>query len=303
LISRARRRFARETRIPRALTLAALLLPLAAPPGRADPPADSGSAAATPGAEPGFFDDWMARVSRTQAEQPHWITPLVTVTPRLEQELRYDQFWQVEPGGATLTSYGGGKGLELIPSERVELILGVPAWQAHGHPGGDDGWSDESFLVKYRLLAANEANGNYILSLFLGFTAPTGSAHNSADHVLFTPSLAFGKGWGDFDLQSTIGIAIPDDGAASLGTPLLVNTAFQYHVLRLLWPQLELNYTAWPNGEHGGRSQLFLTPGIVLGRLPIHERLGLTLGVGYQSALTHYSLYRRRILLSVRLPF
>src|SRR5438477_5012549 len=25
--------------------------------------------------------------------QPHWMTPVVTVTPRLEQEFRYDQFF------------------------------------------------------------------------------------------------------------------------------------------------------------------------------------------------------------------
>ena len=45
-----------------------------------------------------YFSDWFARVSKTQAEQPHWITPLVTVTPRLEQELRYDQLWETVPG-------------------------------------------------------------------------------------------------------------------------------------------------------------------------------------------------------------
>ncbi len=294
----------RRPDVPRALALAVLLVPLAAQPVRAEPPADAApDSAAAPVPQSGFFDDWMARVSRTQAEQPHWITPLVTVTPRLEQELRYDQSWQGQAGGSTLTSFGGGKGLELIPTEHVELILGVPAWQAHDHPEGNDGWSDESFLVKYRVLAANEENGNYILSLFMGFTAPTGSAHNSADHVLFTPTIAFGKGWGDFDFQSTVAISVPDDGAASLGTPLLINTAFQYHVLKLLWPQVELNYTAWPNGEHGGRSQLFVTPGIVVGRIPLYERLGLTVGVGYQSAVTHYALYRRRIILSLRLPF
>ncbi len=37
-----------------------------------------------------FIERYQARVSATQAEQPHWITPLVTVTPRLEQEIRTD---------------------------------------------------------------------------------------------------------------------------------------------------------------------------------------------------------------------
>jgi hypothetical protein len=33
-------------------------------------------------------------VSATQAAQPHWMTPLVTVTPRLEQEFRWDFYDQ-----------------------------------------------------------------------------------------------------------------------------------------------------------------------------------------------------------------
>ena len=37
-----------------------------------------------------FVGGFLARASATQAEQPHWVTPLVTVTPRLEQEFRTD---------------------------------------------------------------------------------------------------------------------------------------------------------------------------------------------------------------------
>jgi hypothetical protein len=81
-----------------------------------------------------YFLDWFPRVTRIQSEQPRWVTPLVTVTPRLEEEFRYDQFWQSLPHGLASDNFGGGKGLELIPFENVELILGVPAWIAHnGH--------------------------------------------------------------------------------------------------------------------------------------------------------------------------
>jgi len=91
------------------------------------PPAESSSPSP---AIVDYFRNWFVRVSKTQAEQPHWVTPLVTVTPRLEQELRYDQIWQSRPNGQTLTSFGGGKGLELIPTEQIEVILGIPAWQS-----------------------------------------------------------------------------------------------------------------------------------------------------------------------------
>jgi hypothetical protein len=267
------------------------------PLNRANPP----SAAPTGN----YGTDWFARVSKTQAEQPHWITPLATVTPRLEQEFRYDQLWEGLPGGDTLKSFGGGKGLELIPAERIELILGVPAWQSEDTSPRKQGWTDESFLLKYRLLSANEEAGDYIVTAFLGLSVPTGSADFTTHHYMVTPTIAVGKGWGDFDCQGTFGIAVPDDGSApsGAGTPLLLNTAFQYRVMKNLWPEVEVNYTHWPNGRHEGLDQAFITPGLVVGKIPIVGRLGLTVGAGYQIAVTDHPLFRHNFILSVRLPF
>jgi hypothetical protein len=41
-------------------------------------------------AQRSFMGVWQDRVNRTQAEQSRWVTPLVTVTPRLELEFRTD---------------------------------------------------------------------------------------------------------------------------------------------------------------------------------------------------------------------
>src|SRR5215469_10822818 len=62
----------------------------------------------------GYFSNWFPRVDKTQAEQPHWITPLYTTTPRLEEEFRADIVWTPTPRGNNL-NYVNGKGLELIP--------------------------------------------------------------------------------------------------------------------------------------------------------------------------------------------
>ena len=176
-----------------------------------------------------YFLDWFPRVTRIQSEQPHWVTPLVTVTPRLEEEVRYDQFFQLVGHGKTTDNYGGGKGLELIPFQNTEVILGFPAWISHGGTkvhgtkkkiAPSDGWADETFLVKYRLLSANEEKGNYILTAFMGFSAPTGDAANSNGHAIFTPTIAGGKGWGNFDVQSTLGVSFPLGGEDRLGMPL-----------------------------------------------------------------------------------
>ena len=48
----------------------------------------------------GAVNSWMNMVSASQAAQPHWMTPLVTVTPRLEQELRWD-FYDQQNGSGT----------------------------------------------------------------------------------------------------------------------------------------------------------------------------------------------------------
>jgi hypothetical protein len=45
---------------------------------------------------------------------------------RLEQEIRYDIFWQGHADGATTENYGGSKGLELIPAKNTEVIIGIP---------------------------------------------------------------------------------------------------------------------------------------------------------------------------------
>lgn len=259
-----------------------------------------------------FIDNWLAMVTRIQSEQPVFITPIVTVTPRLEQEFRYDQFWQGNQHGIATDNFGGGKGIELIPYQNIEVILGIPAWiahngtpqQAHGDKKPDtDGWADETFLIKYRIVSADAEHGNYIVTAFMGFSAPTGDDGNSSRHGIFTPTIAMAKGFGDFDVQTTAGISLPDGGLQRLGMPLAWNTAFQYRIERYFWPEFEVNYTWWPNGEREGQTQVFLTPGLVIGRIPIHDRIGITAGLGYQVAVTDKPAYNHSVILTGRIPF
>lgn len=187
----------------------------------------------------------------------------------------------------------------------MEVILGIPAWVSRNKPADSDGFGDESFIVKYRIASANEESGNYIVTTFLQLQTPTGSKENTSDHYTVTPTLAGGKGWGDFDIQSTLGLSIPDNGTArkGAGTPLQSNTALQYRLIKVLWPEAEVNYTYCPNGEHTGKEQVFLTPGFLIGRLPIWQRVGLTIGLGYQFALTHDPTFNHNFIVSARLPF
>ena len=177
----------------------------------------------------------------------------------------------------------------MIPTETNEVLINPPAYQYKGNTGSPaNGWLDDQFLVvKQRLLTANEQNGNYILTAFLGVTAASGNAAFTNKTWIVTPTIAGGKGWGDFDIQATSGIALPFQNTDQLGKSIATNVAFQYHLLKYLWPEFELNETYWLDGkQRGGKNQLFLTPGIIFGRFVIHDRIKAIVGGGYQVAVT-----------------
>ena len=214
----------------------------------------SAGAAAPAVADESFFSNWLDNVSATQELQPHWMTALVTVTPRLEQEFRADFSEAFKPKGVTIDNFGNGKGLELIPSTNTEIIIGVPAYEDRWKKGAKvDGWSDESFLLKYRLLTANEENGNYIVTAFLGYNAGTGSTVFTNNSYI-TPTIAAGKGWGTresgFSIQSTFGYSHQVAGlvTSSSATPPLYtwNTVLQGHIGKF-WPEIESSYQHWNN--------------------------------------------------------
>jgi len=257
-----------------------------------------------------YLAHWFDRVDQAQASQPHWITPIATVTPRLEEEFRYDQFFEHLGNGANLYNFDGGKGLELIPTTTNEVIFNLPPYldrtdleQAHGL--GD--WP--FFLVKQRLLSANEENGNYILTAFLAGQAPVGASPFTNHTYVVTPTLAGGKGWGNFDIQATVGVPIPTNLESTVGTSLVTNVALQYHLGKYFWPEFEFNDTYWFDGEREGKNQLFLTPGIIFGRFPLGGRAKLIVGVAYQFTVSKQTfdpltpMYDRVWLLTSRIAF
>jgi len=265
-------------------------------------------AAPEQGGVAGFLDAWFATSDAAKEAQPHWMTPVVTVTPRLEQEYRYDQTWQNRPKSVDITSYGGGKGLELIPTANTELIIGEPAYQTRNTPKGSvSGWADETLLLKYRVLSANEEHGNYIVTGFLGVSVPSGSDVFTNHDTIVTPTIAAGKGWGTraagFDVQSTLGVAIPTGDKRTLGMPILWNTALQAHILEKLWPEIEVNYTYYKDGPNDGKKQVAVTGGLVLGRFEVTPRVKLIVGGGYQKAVSSFYTFNHTWLLTARAAF
>ena len=249
------------------------------------------------------FSDWFKMVSQTQAAQPHWITPLATTTPRLEQELRYDIQWQTHNNGVTTDNYGVSKGLEIIPQKNLEVILAIPPYIVNNPDSPKDGFGDWQFLVKYRIVARNEESGNYILTAFYQMSFPTGQYQEGSTNTIITPTIAYGKGYKNFDVQGTLGISLPTGNTPAIGRDLLSNNTFQYRVLKKIWPETELNITRYYQGSHAGNTSVYLTPGVVFGRFHLWHRLAFTGGAGFEIATTSFHPTNHIPILSIRFPF
>jgi hypothetical protein len=71
-----------------------------------------------------------------------------------------------------------------------------------------------------------------------------------------------------------------------------------------------VNWTHFVGGQRGGLDQVFLTPGLVLGRFPLGNGVQFTTGVGYQVAVSPRFLpnpltpaYNHAVLLTSRFNF
>jgi hypothetical protein len=251
----------------------------------------------------GFFRSWLHMAAETQTKQPDWLSPLATTSGRLKQELRYDIWDQPSSPGNRTYQFGGGKGLEFITSPRIQILAGIPSYTLHSPNGPAGGFGDLPLMLKFRIVSAGRGEGNYLLTFILGAMAPTGSRRYGAGDAVLTPTLAFGKGWGRFDVQSTFGANLPTGHTAKLGRQFQWNTAFQYQAARKLWPELEVNSTFYKTGPNAGDKQVFLTPGLGFGRVRLRRGLRFSSAAGLQIAVTKFHTYDHRWMFSERISF
>jgi hypothetical protein len=81
-------------------------------------------------------------------------------------------------------------------------------------------------------------------------------------------------------------VPIPLEHENTIGTSVVFNATAQYHVAQYFWPEFEVNTTYWADGLRAHKTQVFLTPGIVLGRFKLAGRAKLIVGTGYQIAVS-----------------
>jgi hypothetical protein len=264
---------------------------------------ESGATTSAGSSQNDWVHRWMRTVDKARASQPHFVSPIVTTHVLLVEQFRYDMSWQQDPAGGALTSnYGASRGLEIIPATRLEVGLFPPNYLVH-QSNTPDGFGDFSFQVKYRAFSAPEGQGDYFVGFFLGGSFPTGTPPNGLGHTVLSPTFAAAKGFGPWDIQSTIGANLPASGANALGRTIIFNTAVDYRIKGKIWPMLEQNSSFWSGGAMDGKKEVFLTPGLILGGFPLAERLHFTIGGGVQIAVTQFHQFNHRWILSVRFPF
>jgi hypothetical protein len=253
------------------------------------PEAPTAPGATSKGPVQSFLDDWDQMVRTARATQPSWSSPVVTTTALLEQRVRFDLAFQRAANGTETTNIDNGKGLDLIVGPNSEIQLAAPPYVIRTTPSGKgqlSGLNDWAFFrFKQRLASSPEDAGNYIISTWIQLQAASGIAPLSNHVFTVLPTIGFGKGFGPFVIQGTVGGVVPTAHESSIGTQFAGNLAFQYHVWRLLWPQIEVNWTHFIDGQRDGKDQVLLTPGLVVGRFSLTERLRCTFGVGYQFAV------------------
>ncbi len=259
-------------------------------------------------AQDNFFSRWEQRTTESQSKQPSWSVPLVAPYPMLIQVFRADFTRQVTPALTDTWNYGSSRGLNLVPGLNTEFDFYYPPYIQHNTKTGKDGFGDVGFLGKYRILSRNEKNGNYMLSAQLVATIPTGSYSNGSTDASVSPALLAGKGFGKFDVISSLGGTLPTGDTVKLGRTVAWNTTAQYKIGKFVWPEIEDNATFFHGGKNDGKMQNFLTPGITFSKLKFHpqeakSRAAIAFGGGEQIATSHLHTYNHNLILTARFIF
>jgi len=266
--------------------------------------------AATPPPAPAptdFFSKWQARASATQALQPGWAVPVISPYPMLIQVFRTEFVRQIAPAGTDTWNYGNTKGVNLIPFARTEVDFLIPPYIQHNSKA-KDGFGDASALLKYRILSGNEQHGNYMFSTSFSATIPTGSYSNGNKNATVLPAISGGKGYRNFDLQSSLGATLPVINGAAAGRPVAWNTTAQYHLSKIVWPEIEDNATYYKGGPNDGKTQNFVSPGLLIGKYKLHPqdakaRSGLAAGAAMQIATSQFHTYNHGLYITARFLF
>src|SRR6266851_2654776 len=182
-----------------------------------------------------------------------------------------------------------------------------PAWPVPviGSPSTIVQLARTDFVRQYT--STHTLTGNYATLVQLAFSVPTGSYKNGTAVSTITPTVVAGKGFRKFDVQSALGAVLPTSSVPTIGRTIQWNTTAQYQIGKYLWPEVEANASYFHGGANDGKSQVFVTPGLMVSKIKFRRdpktRLGLVLGTGMQIATSSYHSYNHGLVLTGRIVF
>ena len=243
----------------------------------------------------------------TIAAQPSWAVPVVAPSSGLVQLVRIDVLHQYTPTHFTTWNYGNSKGFSFISFYKTELDVNLPPYITHDNPKVLDGAGDFSMALKYRPFASNEQQHNYSMSAQVQGVGTTGSYKNGSARNQINPSIIAGKGFGRFDVQSSVGGILPVGSVNNIGRTIVWNTAAQCKVGKIFWPEIESNANFYHLGPNNGKNQVFVSPGMMVSKLKLRhdpkDRLALVFGGGMEIATSHFHTYNHGLVLTCRFAF
>lgn len=265
------------------------------------------ASAVTLPAQQSFRERFFAHNAAMAALQPTWPTPLVEPEPRLTQYYRFAFSNQYTSSGSRTVNYGNGRGGGIIGWNRMEFDVFPPGYIQHNDPGAADGFGDTGLLMKLRLASAAAEHGNYIATLLLGRTFPTGSHTNGAETGAWNPAVAGGIGiTRRIEAETSLGGLLPTGKIRDQGRSIAWNSLVQIHTSRSTWLELENNSLGFVGGPHDGQIQNFLTPaGYYLYRSrqwgPTHP--AFMFAAGMQIATSSFHTYNHNLIGEMRILF
>jgi hypothetical protein len=260
-------------------------------------------------AQNGFFDRWEDRVNATLAKQPSWPIPVIAPSSQMVQLVRFDVLRQITPTHTDTVNIDNGKGLNLIPYANTEIDITLPPLILHNNDKVVDGTGDFSVVYKYRPFKSSSEAHNFSLGGQVLFTVPTGSYKNGTAVSTIQPTVLGGKGYRRFAVQSAIGGVLPNSSVASIGRTIAWNTTAQYHIGKCFWPEIESNASYFHLGPNDGKTQNFLSPGMMISKIKIgknpnpRDRLALVIGGSMQIATSTYHAYNHALVFTSRFAF
>jgi hypothetical protein len=262
------------------------------------------AAAAT--AQQSFYERFRAHNAHMTGVQPTWMGPMIQLDSRLTQSARISFSNSYTPARTHTVNYGNYHTVGLIFGDRVQVNLIAPPYIQNNYAPQRDGFGDAQVETKYRIASGNAEHGNYALTAKLTYNAPTASHQNGAATTVLVPTLAAGRAWGRFDVQTALGGVLPTGKIAVQGRAVEWNTTAQVLAGEHLWLDVEDNALFNRGGPFDGKTQNFLTPAAfyTVRRKewkPTHAVV--VLGLGMQIATSRFYFYNHNLIPEVRILF